>query len=325
MRPAHLLTFVLAATAAVAPAQAAPAPADDRVAQLYDVGDLVKKLAPPERPDAADFGLPPMKPPADNAVGGEAIARLLRAFVTPKLRSGEEIKPVGDRWIVALGRPQQQAWIGRFLAAARASEAAPVFMECRCLTVPEISFLREIRPALVDGTDDDAAEVTYLTRVLAPGKATTSFVAELLEREGVTTVVDQKVLVQPLHVAHMATINQTAYVRDYEVEVTADAVIADPIVDVIQDGIVVQAAVSPLENGKLGVSLDATVTDLERPIPKIDTILPGTKHEVTIQLPSLQSTQLEAAVELEADHIVIMAPPPLRGRRIVFLITVRPQ
>lgn len=324
MRFPQLLTIVFASAACLA--QAKPAPGDSRTAKLYDVGDLVHEIGAPQNaePNPPKFGIPGAEGHVDNAVGIDAIAQLLRAFAKPKLRSNEEINSVGERWIVALGRAEQHAWIDRFLATARGDETEVVTIDCRCLTVPEITYLRQIRPALLVRAENPNLDTTYLTEVLAAGEGTKLFLSELEKNKDVTLIAAQKLDVMPLHIAHMAKINQTAYVRDFEIEVAKDAFIADPIVDVVQDGILMQAAVSPLENGRLGLSLDAIVTDLQKPIPTFKTTLAGTTHEVTIQLPSLKSTQLEAAVELTADEIVVMALPPLAGNRILFLVTVTP-
>jgi len=339
MSPINPLTNLLALLflPVVCLAQARPAPGDNRIAKLYDIGDLVTEV---EGVRGGPFEAPRLGIPGtdqiETAIGAEAIAQLLRAFMKPKLRSSEEVNPVGERWIVALGRPEQHAWITRFLEAARGSETQPVLIDCTCFTVPEITFLRDIRPALIeppepsdaadaDPTEPAAEEPNYLTRVLAPGARTNAFLRELVKNTEVEVITTQKLHVLPLRTAHMATVNQTAYIRDFDLKVAKDAIIADPIVDVVQDGVVLEVAVSLLENGRLGVSIDAIVTDLQRPIPRVETKLPGIELPVTIQLPSLKSTQIEAAVELEANHVVVMAPPPLAGKRILFVVTVVPQ
>ncbi|MHC5062677.1 MAG: type II secretion system protein GspD [Planctomycetota bacterium] len=88
---------------------------------------------------------------------------------------------------------------------------------------------------------------------------------------------------------HVAVINQTSYVRDFDIEVAQAAFIADPKVDVIQDGIVLD--VKPTVNydrRSITLELHPTVAELIRPIPTFSTSLAGTTQPVTIQLPTLQ-------------------------------------
>ncbi|MCR9244789.1 MAG: hypothetical protein NXI31_07140 [bacterium] len=340
MRLPHCLPLALFTATAPLAAQASPS-ADGRVAQIYDVGDLVHRLARDRAPrfEPPRFGIPSADKQLETTIGAGAIARLLRAFVKPGLRGNEEINPVGERWVVALGRPEQQAWIGRFLAAARGERTQPVLVSYECLTLPEVTFLQRIKPALTPPpkaadprTPPEAAkekpteadpEPPYLTQILAPGAATRRFLTAMHDLDGVKKVTSQQVHVHPLQVAHMSTINQTAYVKDFDLEVAKNAFVADPVVDVIQDGIVMQAAVAPLENGLLGLSLDASVAELQRPIPEFETTLPGTTMKVKLQLPSLQARQVEAAVELQPGHLVLLALPPLNGERTVFVVRVQ--
>ncbi len=89
----------------------------------------------------------------------------------------------------------------------------------------------------------------------------------------------------------MAIINQTAYVRDFNVEVAQASFIADPVVDVIQDGVVldVQPVIS-YDRKYITMHLEPTVAELQRPIPTFTTSLGGSTLPVTFQLPTLTVT-----------------------------------
>jgi general secretion pathway protein D len=98
---------------------------------------------------------------------------------------------------------------------------------------------------------------------------------------------------------HVAVINQTAYIKDFDVEVAQAAFIADPKVDVVQDGVVLD--VKPTVNydrKTITLDLQPTVAQLLLPIPTFSTSLAGTTQPVTIQLPILivQSFQTTATV-----------------------------
>ena len=98
---------------------------------------------------------------------------------------------------------------------------------------------------------------------------------------------------------HVAVINQTAYVRDFDVEVAQAAFIADPKVDVIQDGIVLD--VSPVI-----LNLNPTVAELQRPIPTFTTSLAGSTLPVTVQLPNLTVTNFSTTVKVPDGGTVLL-------------------
>lgn len=306
-----LTAILLPSLAAVCAAQAKPDPESDRVVRIYDVGDLLEKVIGDGDPAPARSAQP--------------LVRLVRAFLQPPLQQGEEVLTVGERWIVAAARPEQHAWIDRFLEAARGEQAGPriVWLECECFSVAQVTYLRDIEPAFTGlGGARDEEDARFLTQVLAPGENTDAFLRALAEREGVRSIHSQRLALLPLNVGSLAVTNQTSYISDFDVSVADNAFIADPIVDVIQDGILVRSAVAPLENGLLGVAIDAHIAELQLPIETRDVKVPGTTTAMTIQLPNLRSTDIESAVEMAPGHIVVLAPPPLAGERTLFVVRV---
>ena len=106
---------------------------------------------------------------------------------------------------------------------------------------------------------------------------------------------------------HVAVINQTAYVRDFDVEVAQAAFIADPKVDVIQDGIVLD--VNPIiQNDRkyITLNLNPTVAELQRPIPTFTTSLAGSTLPVTVQLPNLTVTNFSTTVKVPDGGTVLL-------------------
>ncbi len=88
--------------------------------------------------------------------------------------------------------------------------------------------------------------------------------------------------------ANVAVINQTSYVRDFDVEVAQAAFIADPKVDVIHDGVVLDVRpVISHDRRHVLLVLQPTVAELQRPIPTFTTSLAGSTLPVTLQLPQL--------------------------------------
>jgi general secretion pathway protein D len=106
---------------------------------------------------------------------------------------------------------------------------------------------------------------------------------------------------------HVAVINQTSYVRDFDVEVAQAAFIADPKVDVIQDGLVLDVLPIILNDRKyILLNLTPTVAELQRPIPTFTTSLAGSTLPVTIQLPDLTVTQFATTVKVPDGGTVLL-------------------
>lgn len=106
---------------------------------------------------------------------------------------------------------------------------------------------------------------------------------------------------------HVAVINQTSYVRDFDVEVAQAAFIADPKVDVIQDGLVLDVTPIILNDRKyILLNLTPTVAELQRPIPTFTTSLAGSTLPVTIQLPDLTVTQFATTVKVPDGGTVLL-------------------
>ncbi len=106
---------------------------------------------------------------------------------------------------------------------------------------------------------------------------------------------------------HVAVINQTAYVRDFDVEVAQAAFIADPKVDVIQDGIVLDVQPIILNDRKyIILNLNPTVAELQRPIPTFTTSLAGSTLPVTLQLPNLTVTNFSTTAKVPDGGTVLL-------------------
>ncbi len=106
---------------------------------------------------------------------------------------------------------------------------------------------------------------------------------------------------------HVAVINQTAYVRDFDVEVAQAAFIADPKIDVIQDGIVLD--VQPViqhDRRYIVLNLNPTVSELQRPIPTFTTSLAGSTLPVTLQLPNITVTNFSTTAKVPDGGTVLL-------------------
>lgn len=127
------------------------------------------------------------------------------------------------------------------------------------------------------------------------------------KRQNAEIVNSQKLSVVDRGRGHVAVINQTAYVRDFDVEVAQAAFIADPKVDVIQDGIVLDVQPVIMNDRKyITLNLNPTVAELQRPIPTFTTSLAGSTLPVTVQLPNLTVTNFSTTVRVPDGGTVLL-------------------
>src|SRR5262249_5167402 len=146
--------------------------------------------------------------------------------------------------------------------------------------------------------------------ILAPGAGTDAFRRALADCESMAA---PQMVVHPLEPASMGQFRNVSYVRDFEIEVAKASFVANPVVDVVQDGVAIEVAAAPMQEGITGVSLKVNVSDLKQPIPEVTVPLAGSTLPVKIQLPQLLTTQARAAVELPRGHSVVVTLPPMAG------------
>lgn len=89
--------------------------------------------------------------------------------------------------------------------------------------------------------------------------------------------------------AYATMLNQITYVQDFDVEVALASIIADPIVGVVSDGIVLDVRPTISQDRRyILLELRPTVATLLRPMPEFTSSLAGLTTPVTLQLPELQ-------------------------------------
>lgn len=106
--------------------------------------------------------------------------------------------------------------------------------------------------------------------------------------------------------ANLTVLNQVAYVQDYDVEIAQNASIADPIIDVIEDGVILDVRpVVSADRRFITLELRPTVAQLQRPIREVSTSL-GTGGEVTIQLPEVEISRVRTSVPMPDGGTVLL-------------------
>jgi Flp pilus assembly secretin CpaC/tetratricopeptide (TPR) repeat protein len=114
--------------------------------------------------------------------------------------------------------------------------------------------------------------------------------------ERVNTVTAPKLVVSNTQRAHLQVINHVSYIKDFDVEIAQGAVIADPIVDVVKEGVVLDVRPT-VSNDRRFITLELrpSVATLVRPLRTFTTTL-GVGSAVTFEVPELKKESIKTTV-----------------------------
>jgi type II secretory pathway component GspD/PulD (secretin) len=124
--------------------------------------------------------------------------------------------------------------------------------------------------------------------------------------ERIQLVTAPRVLVFNTARANLTVLNQVAYVRDYDVEIAQGASIADPLIDVVQDGVILDVKpVVSADRRFITLEVRPTVAELKRPIAELATGL-GSATAVTLQLPELEISRVRTTLPIPDGGTVLL-------------------
>jgi type II secretory pathway component GspD/PulD (secretin) len=105
---------------------------------------------------------------------------------------------------------------------------------------------------------------------------------------------------------NLSVVNEVAYVQDFNVEIAQGASIADPIVNVVRDGIVLDVRpVVSADRRFITLELRPTIATLVRPIREVSTTL-GSQNSVTIQLPEVNVQRVRTSIPMPDGGTVLL-------------------
>lgn len=124
--------------------------------------------------------------------------------------------------------------------------------------------------------------------------------------ERIETVTTPRLTVNNGARANLAVLNQVAYVQDFDVQIAQAASIADPIIKVIQDGVILDVRpVVSADRRFITLELRPTIAQLQRPIFEQPTTL-GTQNSVTIQLPEVEIQRVRTSIPIPDGSTVLL-------------------
>lgn len=256
--------------------------------------------------------------------------KVLRQFVEPALRDGDDIQAMGEHWVAVLADAERIASVERLFQAAKAHRNDLLTIEVQILNFTAEKFRKHLRDDLVKverGTTEigtghlnDTSTVTGNTfeSVIPKDKAK----AFLKKARGAASqsLAAPKISVKPLQRASVSVVNQTSYIRDFTVERNNHQVVADPVVGVVWDGHKSEMCATFLPGGRIGLSCSVHFQELHRPIPEASITVVESTLPVTIQLPRTSGVRLANVAEVVADSLVVLASQRSDGEYLVAIV-----
>ena len=135
---------------------------------------------------------------------------------------------------------------------------------------------------------------------------------EALQRDGDARLGLSPRLLLPIGGTSSLSISRTfRYVDSFELHSVGDATIGDPKIGTGRDGLLVNVSASPgtaPDNRNIHITLD--MAQLQRPIPQVESTLPGSNVSVQIQTPVYARQKFEVGAVLSAGEFLLLGPLP---------------
>lgn len=133
--------------------------------------------------------------------------------------------------------------------------------------------------------------------------------------ERVELVSAPSILVMNTGRSNLTVVNQVVYVKDFDVEIAQAASIADPIIDVVNDGVILDVRpVVSADRRFITLELRPTIAQLQRPIEQRVTTL-GSQNSVTIELPEVDIRRVRTSIPMPDGATVLLGGLKVSDRK----------
>lgn len=124
--------------------------------------------------------------------------------------------------------------------------------------------------------------------------------------ERVELVTAPRIVVHNAARGTLSVLNQVAYVQDFDIEIAQAASIADPVIAVIQDGVILDVRpVVSADRRFVTLEMRPTIAQLKRPIEEKPTST-GTQNTVNIMLPEVEIQRVRTSIPLPDGGTVLL-------------------
>jgi len=276
---------------------------------------LVSKFAPSAEASTVDEALDRFdrleRAREHASLNTEYLLSSLRLLMEPPLVEDlQDIRHLEGGKFAVVGVPEQHAWIEGFLRAADEFDGL-IDLEAKIFRF-------------------DAGLLTGIGERGSGSLLSNDEALELLadlRTTGIEAITAPRITALPFQGAQLSVLNQTSYLKDYELKLLPDlnTEIADPIIDVINSGVLLDLRAVPLANGELGIFVDLELSKLALPIPSAEIAIGAGHHEVTVQLPQVTRIRVDGHFNVRSGETLMLttADPSGVSEIIVLLKTTR--
>lgn len=300
------------------------APQAEATLEIYFVGDLIGAPQFEPLPDLLGGADDPMlaeerlawlegmearRQRADTSL--VALEEVITAYIEPSWKEvGGDLRAVGYDSLVLLGTPPQHAWLTRFLETQRAATGF-VHIEVQVYTV-----------------DHDALDSLGIdgTRKLLTDEAAVESLRRGIEQLGFEAFVSTPVVTYPRQDAMVSVLNSMSYISGWELVIVEPGAqtVADPMVETVQEGVVIELRAVPLAPGYWSVDSSVVLSNLKRPIATEQVALGDGSGFAEVGLPVVVKVGLSSRIAVQAGGgAALLAYDQLDGRDVVVLLQVQ--
>ncbi len=240
---------------------------------------------------------------------------LFAVVLWPASSSAEDAPPPAPDELARMilhGGPGELRLVARWLELADRAELLRVFVAVRAARGLQSAVASDVaaraaqmtvrvfdvRAERVAALLGDRRPVQGRMAVHLPIAEAEALLAKLNEAEGVEQVAAPSIVAMDGQRANVSVLNQVSYIQDFDVAKTdAGAVVADPIIGVVTEGVVIELRARQSADGhSVQLECDSTWSEIARPIPEVTTRIG--EQEVKIQCPEVKVQRTRAGLTM---------------------------
>ncbi len=240
------------------------------------------------------------------------LADLLAAFLAPELAGSVtdiSVKGTGGSLLLVVADERGHTWVADVLEQLRADPPSLVMIEALVVRGPAGAGV-ELKLEPTHTLLDEQAQIDLRQRFTALG-------LETISAPRLTTLPAQR--------GQVTILRELAYISDWQLRTVEPGGrrIADPTIEVLKDGLMLEVVALPMSDGHLGVSVRLTLSGVEEPIPTVPLRLADDLEPVEVGRPVVTTVGLETEVVLPSGGAVaFVTQDPERTQDVIVVLQV---
>jgi hypothetical protein len=118
------------------------------------------------------------------------------------------------------------------------------------------------------------------------------------------TVAAPRLTVYEAQTGAISVINEVAYVRGFDISGTADARVADPVIGVLNEGLVLGLTAESIDDTHVRLAVDLTLSSLVKPVATQDVKVLGAP--MTVQTPVIYTQRINGEGRASEDRLLVL-------------------